>query len=63
MARKNKGVLRLDSSHRHVGAWILIVIGVIFLLQQYALINFGNLWPLILIVIGGAMLMNPNRKK
>ncbi len=45
-----------------MGGVILIVIGVIFLIGQYVPnINFGDLWPVILIAIGAVLLRNHYR--
>ena len=48
------------------GAWIfgviMIVLGGLFLLQNLTALRFGQLWPLILILIGGVMLYNQLRK-
>ena len=35
-----------------MGPLVLITIGVLFLLSQYSRYSFGELWPVILIVIG-----------
>lgn len=35
-----------------MGPLLLITIGVLFLLGQYSRYSFGELWPVILIVIG-----------
>ncbi len=41
-----------------MGPAILITIGVLFLIQQFSnRISFGELWPVILIVIGGVKLL------
>jgi len=42
-----------------IGGVILITLGVLFLVSQFIpRINFGDLWPVILIVIGVALLFN-----
>jgi cell shape-determining protein MreD len=44
--------------HGLMGPAILITIGVLFLIQQFSnRITFGELWPVILIVIGGVKLL------
>ncbi len=47
-----------------VGGTILVVLGALFLLQNY-LPNFcfGNTWPLILVAIGAAMIFNSVRRE
>lgn len=43
--------------------WVLIVLGVLFLLEQFNLIdNIGQFWPLILIAIGLSMLVPGGRR-
>lgn len=38
---------------------VLITIGILFLISQFVpRISFGDLWPVVLIVIGGLMLRN-----
>lgn len=39
-----------------IGGLILITIGVLFLLDRFTEVNFGDLWPVILIVAGLAVL-------
>jgi len=50
-----------------IGGLVLITLGAIFLVDQFIpRINFGDLWPVILIVIGVALLVNAfgkNREK
>lgn len=46
-----------DKSHRHktsglMGAAILITLGALFLLQNFTRFDFGETWPVLLIVIG-----------
>lgn len=41
---------------------VMIVLGGLFLLQNLTALRFGQLWPLILILIGGVMLYNQLRK-
>lgn len=43
-------------SRSTAGAWFLIIIGTLFLLQNYISIDLGKLWPLILIGIGLVLL-------
>lgn len=46
------------------GGLVLIAIGLIFLLEKYIpTIRFGDLWPIILIVIGFGLLLNAFRNK
>lgn len=39
-----------------MGPILLITIGVIFLVGQYSRFSFGDLWPIILIVIGAVLI-------
>jgi phage shock protein C len=49
--RRNRGSL--------IGALVLITLGVLFLADEFIPhINFGDLWPIILIVIGIGLLLN-----
>jgi phage shock protein PspC (stress-responsive transcriptional regulator) len=51
MERRHKGSL--------IGALVLITLGVLFLADEFIPhINFGDLWPIILIVIGIGLLLN-----
>jgi phage shock protein PspC (stress-responsive transcriptional regulator) len=51
MERSHKGSL--------IGALVLITLGVLFLADEFIPhINFGDLWPIILIVIGIGLLLN-----
>ena len=46
-----------DRSGRYMGGVVLIVLGIIFLVSAYTSLDFGELWPLILIALGiGVML-------
>lgn len=36
----------------NVAGWILILLGVLFLLNNYYILDFSKFWPLILIGIG-----------
>jgi phage shock protein PspC (stress-responsive transcriptional regulator) len=50
-------------SHRSrgnlIGALVLITLGILFLLDEFVpRINFGDLWPILLIVIGIGLLIN-----
>ena len=40
-----------------VAGWILILLGVLFLLNNYYIIDFDKFWPLILIGIGIILLV------
>jgi len=42
---------------RYTGGMIFIVLGVIFLIDEYTSYSFGELWPLILIALGVAMIL------
>jgi phage shock protein C len=39
-----------------IGGIVLIVIGLLFLADRFLDVSFGDIWPLILVAIGGAML-------
>jgi phage shock protein C len=39
-----------------IGGIVLIVLGLLFLADRFLDVRFGDLWPLILVAIGGAML-------
>jgi len=42
-----------------VGGLVLITLGILFLINQFVpRIDFGDLWPVILVVIGGGLLIN-----
>jgi phage shock protein C len=54
--KKTKGSL--------IGGLVLITVGAIFLADEFFPgVNFGDLWPLILIVIGAGLLINTFAKK
>ena len=52
-------------SRAPVGAFILIALGVIFLLDELGLFNFNwdKFWPIILIAVGAAMLFKRRRER
>ncbi len=56
---------KLSSSSQNIVAIILIVLGALFLLQSFDLLNFGNAlaswWPLILVLVGFSKLKGPNK--
>jgi hypothetical protein len=39
-----------------IGGIVLIVLGLLFLADRFLDVSFGDLWPLILVAIGAAML-------
>lgn len=39
-----------------IGGLVLIVLGILFLLDNYFDIRFGDLWPLILVAVGVGLL-------
>ena len=49
-------------SHALMAPVILVTIGVLFLLQEFASwqFEFGHTWPVLLIIIGGVLLANRN---
>lgn len=40
-----------------MGPAVLITLGVLFLINQYGRYSFGELWPILLIVIGAVMVV------
>lgn len=47
----------------HLGAYILILLGVLFLINEFVPeLNFGRLWPLILIALGIGILARGQRR-
>ncbi len=47
-----------------IGGLVLITVGCIFLADEFfPNVNFGDLWPVILIVIGGGLLINTYAKR
>ena len=40
-----------------MGPAVLITLGVLFLVGQYSRYSFGDLWPILLIVIGGVKVL------
>ena len=43
--------------HRIVGPVAMITVGVLFLLQEFTRYDFHDTWPILLIAIGSAMLL------
>ncbi len=65
---QEKSQYRDHKSHRRhgsvVGGTILIVLGALFLLQNYLPnFSFGDTWPLILVAIGAGMIFNSLQKE
>jgi phage shock protein C len=60
-----------DSGRGHmIGGAILVVVGLMFLLDRFSWVfhwphwlRFGNLWPLILVAVGMAMLMRSREQR
>ncbi len=44
----------------YIGPIVLIALGVLFLIDQYTMYSIGRTWPIILIVIGAAKLLQWN---
>ncbi len=42
------------------GPVMMVTIGTLFLIANYTRFDFGDLWPIILIVMGGLMLLRPS---
>ncbi len=42
------------------GPVMMVTIGTLFLIANYTRFDFGDLWPVILIVMGGLMLLRPS---
>jgi phage shock protein C len=58
---QNQKSNRPDQRHRGnlIGGLVLITLGILFLADEFIPhISFGDLWPIILIVIGGGLLIN-----
>ncbi len=55
--------MRRDRKHS-LFAWILITIGVIFVLENFGIVDdaFSKLWPVLLIVIGVVMIVGDRGK-
>jgi len=41
--------------HSLMGPFIIIAVGVLFLIAQFSRYSFGDLWPVLLIVIGAVL--------
>jgi Domain of unknown function (DUF5668) len=41
--------------HSLMGPFIIITVGVLFLIAQFSRYSFGDLWPVLLIVIGAVL--------
>lgn len=52
--QKNKKKLKRSGN---VTGWILILLGVLFLLNNYYILDFEKFWPLILVGIGIILLV------
>ncbi|HTS12821.1 MAG TPA: DUF5668 domain-containing protein [Candidatus Limnocylindrales bacterium] len=57
MADEQKAVCRCGRCRVHglLGPIVLITVGALFLLGQYSRYGFWDLWPILLIVIGGVL--------
>ena len=55
--------MRRDRKHS-LFAWILVTIGVIFVLENFGIVDdaFSKLWPVLLIVIGAVMIVGDRGK-
>ena len=54
-----------NKNHQHpkshgnlIGGLVLITLGVLFLLDKFAGVDFGDLWPIILVVAGVGLIIN-----
>ncbi len=56
--------MRRDRKHS-LFAWILVTIGVIFVLENFGIVDdaFSKLWPVLLIVIGVVMIVGDRGKR
>ncbi len=45
------------------GPVMMVTIGTLFLIANYTRFDFGDLWPLILIVMGALMLLRPSSSR
>ncbi|HEV2222471.1 MAG TPA: DUF5668 domain-containing protein, partial [Candidatus Acidoferrales bacterium] len=53
------GIFGEVESQRPVGAYVLIALGILFLLDTMGVLNFvwvGRLWPLVLIAVGALLI-------
>ncbi len=45
------------------GPVMMVTIGTLFLIANYTRLDFGDLWPVILIVMGGLMFLRPSTSR
>ena len=45
------------------GPVMMVTIGTLFLIANYTRFDFGDLWPVILIVMGGLMFLRPSTSR
>ncbi len=45
------------------GPVMMVTIGTLFLITNYTRFDFGDLWPVILIVMGGLMFLRPSSSR
>ncbi|MGH9554269.1 MAG: hypothetical protein ACRD2Y_00470 [Terriglobales bacterium] len=45
------------------GPVMMVTIGTLFLIANYTRFDFGDLWPVILIVMGGLMFLRPSSSR
>ena len=46
-----------------ITGWILVILGVLFLLDTFYVLDFGRFWPVILIVIGIILLVQRSKER
>ena len=45
------------------GPVMMVTVGTLFLIANYTRFDFHDLWPIILIVLGGLMLLRPSKSR
>ena len=45
-----------------MAGWILVILGILFLLNNFYILDFGRFWPVLLIAIGVILLMGRLRR-
>lgn len=61
--KSSNGCGRRKNSNNMIAGIILIAIGLLFLLEKFVGISFGDMWPIIIIVVGGCIVFKSIRSK
>jgi phage shock protein PspC (stress-responsive transcriptional regulator) len=61
--QKKEGKKHQKSRGNLIGGLVLLTLGVLFLLDNFTQVDFGDLWPVLLIVAGVAVLLNSFNQK